>query len=294
MAQVKGPEFVQFFGPVLLALDEMGGSGRPSEVRDRIVKPLGVPQSQQEELNRSGTPKLDNRIAWARFYLAKAGLIDSSERGVWRLTPDGQRDAPGMTHDVALELFQKVHQRWGGPASRRGREGAGVDEVGPPLAEVGDLTESSDYRVLFTEAVRGLSPGGFERFCQRLLREAGFEEVVVTGRSGDRGIDGVGILQVSPVMSMRVLFQCKRYSGVVGPSEVRDFRGAMMGRTDTGIVLTTGTFSAEARREAVREGAAPIELIDVDRLLELCERFGLGLSPVRTFVLDEPFFRQFN
>ena len=103
--------------------------------------------------------------------------------------------------------------------------------------------------------IKSLPPGGFERLSQRLLRESGFQKVEVTGKTGDGGIDGVGILQVNPFVSFNVLFQCKRYQGAVTPSQIRDFRGAMMGRADKGIIITTGTFTLEAKKEARRDGA---------------------------------------
>jgi restriction system protein len=149
------------------------------------------------------------------------------------------------------------------------------------------------YREATLELLRGLSPSGFERLCQRILREAGFQQVKVTGRSGDGGIDGVGVLQVNPFVSFRVLFQAKRYQGSVSPSQVRDFRGAMMGRADKGMIITTGTFSADAQDEAVRDGVPPIELVDGVGLVRLLEQYELGLRPRQTFEVDTTFFDEF-
>ena len=128
-----------------------------------------------------------------------------------------------------------------------------------------------------------------ERFCQRLLRESGFQEVSITGRSGDGGIDGIGILQVNALVSFKVLFQCKKYAGSVTPSHVRDFRGAMTGRADKGIIITTGSFTSDARKEAVRDGAPPIELVDGEKLATMLDKLELGLKPRQTFELDAPF-----
>ena len=140
----------------------------------------------------------------------------------------------------------------------------------------------------------GLPPSGFERFCQRLLRESGFQQVIVTGKSQDGGIDGHGLLQVNVLVSVKVLFQCKRYAGSVTPSQVRDSRGAMAGRADKGIILTTGTFSSEAHREALRDGVPPIELVDVERLVAMLEELELGLAPVKAWCIDSDFFREFR
>src|SRR5690606_24875855 len=130
---------------------------------------------------------------------------------------------------------------------------------------VTEIPEDIDHRTELMNILLGLSPEGFERLCQRLLRESGFEKVEITGRSGDGGLDGIGVLQVNPVVSFIVLFQCKRYKGSVNPSQVRDFRGTMQGRADKGIILTTGTFTSEAKKEASRDGVPPIELVDGDK-----------------------------
>lgn len=129
---------------------------------------------------------------------------------------------------------------------------------------------------------------------QRLLRESGFQHVTVTGKSNDGGIDGIGTLQVNPFVSFNVLFQCKRYQGAVTPSQVRDFRGAMMGRADKGLIITTGTFTLEAKREARRDGVPPIELVDGDILIDMFEKLELGLIPKRDFDIDVKFFEEFK
>jgi restriction system protein len=127
-----------------------------------------------------------------------------------------------------------------------------------------------------------------------LLREFGFQQVAVTGRSGDGGIDGHGILQINPLLSFKVLFQCKRYQGAVAVSAVRDFRGALQGRADKGIILTTGTFTTEAKREAIRDGATPIELVDGDKLVGMFEELRLGLCPKKDYDLNDEFFDEFR
>ncbi|MGY6552020.1 MAG: restriction endonuclease [Erythrobacter sp.] len=144
------------------------------------------------------------------------------------------------------------------------------------------------------EILRALSPQGFEHFCKRLLRESGFCEVHVTGKVGDEGIDGYGTLEINALVSFKVLFQCKRYKGSVGAPEVRDFRGAMLGRADKGIILTTGTFTADAKREASRDGVPPVELIDGLKLVGLMENLELGVSPRIIYEPDHKFFDQFR
>src|SRR5437870_6425493 len=275
----QGPKFVGYFWPVIQVLKALGGSARPSEVREQVATKLGIPGEAQEETLASGFPRFDNQVAWARFYLAKAGIIDSSARGVWTLTEKG-RALDHLSHDEAIELFRAVHKQF---HTDRYAEPVVVEESDTVPPEDEELSTTKNFRQQLLDILRALPPSGFERFCQRLLRESGFQEVTVTGRSGDGGIDGLGILQVSPLVSFKVLFQCKRYTGPVTPSQVRDFRGAMSGRADKGIVITTGTFTTEARREASRDGVPPIEIIDGEKLVEMFKELEFGLKPVKTY-----------
>ena len=217
----------------------------------------------------------------------RAGYLESSRRGVWSLTEKGaQTDL--ATFD-AYEVFQLVQK--GLRAEKKKKE-----EVEEPFIDerAESSVEAADYKSELLAMIKSLPPEGFERLCQRLLRESGFQEVVVTGRSGDGGIDGIGVLQVNPFVSFNVLFQCKRYQGSVTPSQVRDFRGAMAGRADKGIMMTTGTFTVEAKKEARRDGAAPIELVAGEDLVKLFEDLELGLLPRKTFEIDGKFFDEFR
>jgi restriction system protein len=294
----SGPQFVRYFGPVIAALQQLGGSARPAEVYETVAKKLKVSDAVQSETLSSGASRFNNQIAWARFYLGKVGVLDTSRRGVWTLTEKG-RSTASLSDAQAMDLFREAQSGFARD-SRKGR-GKTNDELGPtgsadedaPPPDSASL-QSSNHRQEVLRILRGLPPAGFEQFCQRLLRESDFQEVTVTGRSGDGGIDGVGFLRANVLVSFRVLFQCKKYSGQVGPSEVRDFRGAMLGRADKGIILTTGSFTAEARREAVRDGAPPIELVDGERLLDLMENLELGLLPVKAYAVATNFFEEFQ
>jgi restriction system protein len=160
-----------------------------------------------------------------------------------------------------------------------------VAEVEPPeLAQDNELLE----------VLQSLSPEGFERLCKRLLHEYGLEKVVVTGKSHDGGIDGMGLLRLNTFVTMKVLFQCKRVRKGVSRAQVGDFRNAVMGRADKGILLTTGWFSSDAEKEANREGVIPIELVDGERLVELFESKQLGLLRKEVFEVDHAFFEQFR
>jgi restriction system protein len=283
----KGPRFVKYFGPVIEALKALGGSGSPEEVRASVASRLAISEKEQEEQLASGSSRFDNQVAWARFYLSRANLLDSSRRGIWSLTEKGRTTT--LSDAAAIVLFKDVHKRFTQErkAAKAAEEDA-ADQQGAPTAG------APDHREALLSLLRSLPAPGLERLCQRLLRESGFQQVAVTGRSGDGGIDGNGVVEVNHFVSFRVLFQCKRYAGAVTPSEVRDFRGAMAGRADKGIILTTGTFTTDARRESVRDGVPPIELVDGEKLLDLFEKLELGLKPRIAFDLDEQFFEDFR
>lgn len=284
-----GPQFVRFFGPVLQALRELGDSARPAEVRDKVAADLNISEGKIDELLDSGTSRFDNQVAWARFYLAKSDFIDSSRRGVWSLTDKGRM--ANLDHREALKIFREVHSEFPRAVESASESGTSDEALAPEDSSSGQVT---NYRLELLDILQKLPPDGFERFCQRLLRESGFQDVTVTGRSGDGGIDGIGILQVNPLVSFKVLFQCKRYRGSVTPSHVRDFRGAMQGRADKGIIITTGSFTSDAKKESVRDGVPPIELLDGERLIEMLETLELGLVPVRAYQVDKKFFDEYR
>ena len=214
-------------------------------------------------------------------------MLDSSKHGVWSLTTRGRETS--LSPEQARHIFEK----WNRIFQEQRRHKEKTESSAERVAE-GTGAVSNAYREEVLNILLKLPPDGFERLAQRILREAGFTQVVVTGQSGDGGIDGFGTLQVNPLVSFRVLFQCKRYAKSVPPSHVRDFRGAMAGRADKGIIVTTGSFSAEARREATRDGASPIELIDGEKLLEMLEKLELGLKPVTTYEVEHDFFKEFE
>lgn len=284
--QSESASFITYFGPLLDALRALGGSASVDEAIDKVAEQLKVPEEVQNETLPSGGSRFRNRVAWARFYLVREGLLDSSKHGVWSLTEAGQ------TATLSYEEAQGVFQKWAKifqAERKKKKEQEPAEEVAEGTGAVND-----DYRDALRTLLLSRPPSGFERLSQRLLRESGFTHVFVTGQSGDGGIYGYGMLQVNPFVTFKVLFQCKRYTNSVGSSQVRDFRGAMLGRADKGLIITTGTFTADARKEASRDGAPPIEIIDGEKLMDLMEKLELGLRPVKTYEVDFPFFNEFK
>ena len=276
MKQAKGPQFIRFFKPVIEVLKKSGGSGTAAEIIDQSIETMNISEKEQEATNKNGQSRVRNQVNWARLYLVRAGYLDSSKRGIWSLTEKGMSLDPAA-FDV-LGTFKQAQKLFRDEQKSKGEAEPFEDEA------VEHEIEPQDRRAKLLSLIKSLPPGGFERLSQRLLRESEFQNVVVTDRSDDGGIDGMGILQVNPFVSFNVLFQSKRYQGAVTPSHVRDFRGAMMGRADKGIIITTGTFTLDAKKEARWDGVPPIELVDGEQLVQMFERLELGLVPRTTFL----------
>lgn len=207
--------------------------------------------------------------------------MDNSARGIWALTPLGQK-----TDTVDKAAVKKTVN-----AIVRVQHAADQSEVAQQLPD--ELAEDT-WEDGLLETIRRVSPDAFERLCQRVLRESGFIHVEVTGRVGDGGIDGKGVVRVGGLLSFHVIFQCKRYQGSVSSSAVRDFRGAMVGRADKGLFITTGTFTKDARAEAQRDGAPPIDLIDGETLVAKLKELRLGVRVISKMIeqieIDQAFF----
>lgn len=282
-------EFATYINPLINELRKLGGSARADEVCNAIAESLDLPDDILDRQLKNGESRFKNQVHWARFYLATTGFLDSSKRGVWTLTEKGQT-TPELTEKQLREIIQEVINL----TTKQKANSVSItsEDVDENIAPLPDSTPLGSREQLL-KILKSLSPSGFERICQRLLREAGFEKVEVTGRSGDGGIDGIGVLQLNAFVSFKVLFQCKRYEGNVSASQVRDFRGAMVGRAEKGIILSTGRFTADANREAIRDGAQPIELVDGEKLVEMFEQLELGMKPRTIYEVDDSFFEPY-
>lgn len=259
------PTFSQLLWPTLLALKATGGSASNDELLEKVTEEMSVPADVASLIHTDNRQtKLSYNLAWAKTYLKKMGAITNSQRGVWSLTEVGET----MSVEDTLRVPAEVRR------ADRSRQSSADANQDP---DDGVASEIASWKDELLSTLLGMPPAAFERLSQRLLREAGFIKVQVTGKTGDGGIDGVGVLRVN-LLSFITVFQCKRYSGTVGAGAVRDFRGAMVGRGDKGLIITTGTFSAEASKEATRDGAPAIDLIDGDLLCQLLKDLKLGVN----------------
>ena len=271
--------------PCFQAIDNLGGSATNSEIDDEIAKILKLTDEEINYMHDNSTTKLKYRAAWARTSLKNVGYIENSTRGVWSITSVGKE-----VEDIqSVDLINRARQ----VKNKKNKKDADLELIVDN--QVIDIECGNDEYVWkdeILEIVKKIEPDRFEKLCQRLLRELGFVNVEVTKRSCDEGIDGKGILKLGGVLSFHVVFQAKRYSGTVGASIIRDFRGAMVGRADKGLVITTGIFSREAIKEAQRDGATPIDLIDGDDLTKYLKELGLGVEVemVEKITIDKGWF----
>jgi len=271
------PTYDNLYNPLIQALKELGGSGSVSEIEEKVAEILNLSEEDISEIHRNNTTKLSYRLAWTRNYLKRYGLLENSSRAVWALTPVG-------IHIGKVDKAE-VNKR--------------VKSLDKKTIKEEDNDETPDDELLwqeqYIEELQGLSPKGFEHVCQRMLRESGFVQVEVTGRSGDGGIDGRGIIKIGGLLSFHIIFQCKRYVGSVSSQQIRDFRGAMVGRADKGLFITTGTFTRDARQEATRDGAPPVDLIDGEELVQKLKELRLGVKVEQEEVVevDKEWFKAF-
>ena len=226
-AKVALPKYDDLFSATLKGLKVLGGSGSVEEINDGLITLLGATQAQLDVTYKSGVPVLTHRMAWARSFLKLPGLVTNPTRGVWVLTEDGRAavDKPNTEIKQIVSAAQKAL------LAAKKAAGAVEEEENEQEPAAEGIVVWSD-RLL--QRVQFIDPAAFERLCQRLLRESGFTRVEVTGKSGDGGIDGAGVLRMN-LISFRVLFQCKRWKGAVGSDVVRNFRGAIKAQRKRGL-----------------------------------------------------------
>lgn len=278
------PHYSDLFNPTLSAIRTLGGSATVAEIESQVIKDLDLSDAAVQVLGGNGQTVLYNRLASVRSALKKCDVIDYSSRGVWAFTSNGVNTETVDPVEV-IRVVNEYH--------RNRQQGGAVEQPAFEPEASDDLPPDSDtWRATLLETLRNIPPVAFERLCQRLLRESGFVEVEVTKPSGDGGIDGHGRIRLAGLISFSVVFQCKRYSGSVGPEAVQAFQGAVQGQADRGMFLTTGTFTRNARQTATRPGAVPIDLIDGELLVDKLKELGLGVSTrrVEEVVVDADWF----
>lgn len=281
----------QLFEPTIRALKQLGGSGSIDEIEETVIEILQLTEAEINDIHRGNTTKLEYRLAWARTYLKRYGLLDNSARGVWALTEKGLKDQ--KIDDLEIRQYvSKAAKIFSHYEYQNAQQDIQNEEN---ILEISNEVSELTWQEELLDILKNIHPQAFERLCQRFLRELGFINVEVTQYSNDGGIDGKGVIRLGGVMSFHVVFQAKRYKDSVSASIVRDFRGAMIGRADKGVIITTGTFTREAKKEAQRDGAPPIDLIDgndfVSKLKEL--NLGINIEFVEKVNVNKEWFEKF-
>ena len=284
MKHVHVPTYDKLMNPLITALQTLGGSGTIVEIDAKVAEIADVTDEQLEVLHTpekgGGKTEIEYRLAWARTYLKKYGVLENSSRGIWALTPKGTKLE--RVDPKAVQRFVRNQLKATSPPPENAEE------------RFDEETQELSWREELLQTLCKMEPAAFERLVQRILRESGFIQVEVTGKSGDGGIDGKGIMRLGGLLSFHVIFQCKRYQGSVSSGMVRDFRGAMVGRADKGLLITTGNFTKDATREATRDGAPAIDLIDGELLVEKLRDLELGVKTeivqVKQISIDHEWF----
>lgn len=279
MTKADLPGVRELAWPTLQVLPELGGSAPIERIARSLAEYLSIPSGLLAIPHGDGAQsEFEYRAAWARSTLKKIGAVDNPARRIWSITELGRK----IQNEG--ELLEMMKGAWQSPSRPEKKK----LPIPAPLA---DRTEF-DWRDELLGALREMEPSAFERLCQQFLFKSGFLKVEVTGRTRDGGIDGSGVLRVN-LISFSVLFQCKRYAGSVTPREIRDFRGAMVGRADKGLFITTGTFTDLASEEAIRDGAPAIDLISGTELCDHLKNLKLGVSTRTEEVveIDKDYFR---
>lgn len=271
-----------YFNPVLQALRDLGGSGSNQEITDKVCSNLQLSDEDIEKMHgNSNQTEVDYRIAWAKTYLKKYGILENSQRGIWSFVND-KKNIETVDKEEVKSFVKKLDKK------DKSSKNIELDDNDIDAPE-----EVQNWKDKLLDLILNMSPDAFERLTKRLLRESGFSQVEVTGKSGDGGIDGKGIYKIGGLIGFNVMFQCKRWKNQVPSSEIRDFRGALQGRADKGLFVTTSTFSRDAIKEATRDGATPIDLLDgqqlVDKLKEL--KLGLKIEIVENVIIDDSWYK---
>lgn len=291
------PRYTQLIVPTFVALKKLGGSGKNNEILDQIILDMNIPDEVVDIQHKGRTNKseLSYQADWARTYLRMYGVIENSARSVWSIKPDYVAADNLDPKKIVDTVVQETRTRKG-PKNTAKNPQVIIDDTPEDDDPTNNYAEYPDeakpWREQLADVLQNMDPYAFERLSQRVLRECGFTQVMVTKKSGDGGIDGTGKLRINGIFSFNVAFQCKRYKGLVGASEIRDFRGSLTTDIEKGIMITTGSFSKAAKEEASNPGKKQIDLIDGEEFMNKIAEYGIGVRPITTYEIDVEFFNK--
>ena len=278
------PGYAALIEITFAALKSLGGSGKNNEINDKAAELLELSDEviSIPHLNSSSLSEINYRLAWARTILKNYGAIENSARSVWSITTNFS-DIEKVDGDY---IEKNHHKRTPTKAENRDENyEKQMEEDGVEIPE-----EVRPWRKKLYNVLIHMNPYSFEKLTQRLLRECGFDDVRVTKKSGDGGIDGTGKLKINGIFSFNIAFQCKRYQGSVGAPDIRDFRGSLTTDIEKGVFITTGSFSKQAIEEASNPGKQQIDLIDGEEFITKLAEFGIGVKEIKDYEIDEDYF----
>lgn len=299
------PDYQSLMLPVLTIAAE--GETRVPIAAEKIADRLGLTEDEREEMLPSGKQRLlHNRVHWAKFYMSKAGLIDSPKRGVFVISPAGRQLLTSNPQRIDVETLKRI------PAFAEFYSTSTTDTATPtplPMSSASDATPEEQIdsaHAVLTAALKAdllqrileQSPNFFERLIVELLVAMGYggsheDAARQLGKSGDGGIDGV--IDEDRLGLDRIYVQAKRYAvtSSVGRPEVQGFVGSLVGRgASKGVFVTTSAFSKQAIDYA-RGLQQRVVLIDGPQFTELMIEFGVGVRTSRAIEVkrvDEDFF----
>lgn len=293
--EYTGPNRWELIVPTLRALKKLDGSGRIDEIRDTIIQVLSLTDDIVDFPYGDGSrTKIEYELSWARTLLKYIDYVRNTSRGVWVLTKIAQE------YEWETEKIRRmIKDYWKKRLEfkkKNEKESLGKNELEIEEVTFEEESVEANWRERLMEILKSLNPYGFERLVQRVLRESGFTNVKVTKKSHDGGLDGKGILRMNKLVSVPIIFECKRYSNPVGVDKIRNFRGAMEGRADRGLFIATSTFTQDAIEESKREGAKLIDLIDGEQFVDLLRELELGINIelVEKITIDDDWFNEFQ
>lgn len=285
----RTPKILRWFKPFMKVMSELG-TAKSSEVIDKIAEEENLSEEFVNSVYaKTGANIFRTQVWFVRQYLIWEGYITTPQRSVWSLTDVGAIKARTFTDEDARIIYDK----WRGVKSKFNEHSQdSEDDVSLEQGEMSDIATDDTYTELkLLDIIKRIPASGFERLCGELLRRYNFENVEVTQRSHDGGIDGYATLKINPFVNYRVAFQCKRYNGAVSLDEVKSFCYSAR-NYDRMLFITTGTFSKEAYR-IEKQDESRLELIDGENLVSMFEKIKMGVTQEIRYIPDLSFFERF-
>lgn len=302
------PKYNELYRPLLEYIRD-GQARTTAELEEALARQFSLTDADRQERLSSGSLTFCNRIAWARTYLKKAGLVTSPKRGTVQITPEGKNavDKPGLRIDndflatfPSFAEFQKDGQTATTAENRPSSLAEDEDSPQDSLDRAYTRIRQTLAEDVLTEIMRQ-TPAFFEQLVVRLLEVMGYggsleNAGIVTRASGDEGIDG--IVKQDKLGFDQIFIQAKRWdpTACVGRPDIQKFVGALAGQGATrGLFVTTAKFSEEAYTYARKQHTTKIVLVDGQKLAELMIDHNLGVTPIARYEvkrIDSDFFTE--